>query len=91
MKHHMGTAIVASALTAAGGLAVLVAAASASPPQPVVPKHQHYVVTADGDLVPVGPNACANGMSIQFDNFHMNGHVGVPGSRGVITGRACPS
>ena len=91
MKNQMGTAIVVSALTAAGGLAVLVAAASASPPQPVVPKHQHYVVTADGDLVPVGPNACQDGMSIQFDNFHLNGHVGVPGSRGVITGRACPT
>ncbi len=91
MKNQMGKAIVVSAVTAAGGLAVLVAAASASPPQPVVPRHQHYVVTADGDLVPVGPNACENGMSIQFDKFHMNGHVGEPGSRGVITGGRCPT
>ena len=78
----------AAVATLSGGF--LVAAASAQPPGGQVPAHQHYVVTADGDLVPVGPNACANGQSIQFDNFHLNGHVGVPGAHGVIVGRACP-
>jgi hypothetical protein len=78
----------AAVATLTGG--ILVAAATAQPPAGEVPAHQHYVVTADGDLVPVGPNACEGGQSIQFDNFHLNGHVGVPGAHGVITGRPCP-
>jgi hypothetical protein len=75
-------------LMASGG--ILVASASAQPPAGQVPAHQHYVVTADGDLVPVGPDSCEDGQSRQFDNFHLNGHVGVPGAHGVIVGRSCP-
>jgi len=74
--------------TAGVGL-LLTASATAAPPGGNIPAHQHYVVTADGDYVPVGPNACENGQSIQFDNFHINGHVGVPGSLGVLTGLPC--
>jgi hypothetical protein len=76
-------------VVAASGVGLLVASATAAPPPGVIPPHQHYVITADGDLVPVGPNSCANGPSKQFDNFHLNGHVGVPGANGVITGRPC--
>jgi hypothetical protein len=54
-----------------------------------VSPHQHDVVTAEVDRVPVGPNACDDGPSIQFDNFHNNGHAGVPGSLGVVVGGGC--
>lgn len=82
--------LLAGAAVTTGGLGLLVAVATAEPPAGSVPAHQHYVVTADGDLVPVGPNACEDGQSLQFDNFHLNGHVGVPGANGVIVGRGCP-
>ena len=63
------------AFVATAGIGLLLtASATAAPPGGHIPAHQHYVVTADGDYVPVGPNACENGQSIQFDNFH-NGHV----------------
>jgi hypothetical protein len=78
------------AVVATAGVGLLVAAATAQPPAGQVRAHQHYVVTADGDLVPVGPNSCENGQSLQFDNFHFNGHVGVPGANGVIVGLPCP-
>jgi hypothetical protein len=82
--------IATGAAVAVAGVGMWVASATAAPPAGQVPAHQHYVVTADGDLVPVGPNSCQNGPSLQFDNFHLNGHVGVPGAHGVIVGRACP-
>ena len=72
-----------------GGGLLMAADATADPPQPVVGAHQHWVLTGTGRYVPVGPNACENGQSIQFDNFHFNGHLGEPGSNGVIVGRLC--
>lgn len=42
--------------------------------EPVVPPHQHFI---NGQLV--GPNACEDGPSIQFDHFHLNVHIGQPG------------
>lgn len=85
------TMIVTGAAVAATSAILGVAAATAEPPPGQVPKHQHYVVTADGDLVPVGPNACEDGPSIQFDKFHLNGHIGEPGQHGVVVGRGCPT
>lgn len=72
----------------AGGL-LIASAATAAPPQPVVGAHQHWVLTGTGTYVPVGPDSCERGQSIQFDNFHLNGHLGMPGSIGVIVGRGC--
>jgi hypothetical protein len=43
-----------------------------------VPPHEHYVITPNGDEVEVGPDACANGPSRAFDNFHFNFHLGTP-------------
>jgi type 1 fimbria pilin len=43
-----------------------------------VPPHQHFVVTANGTLIPVGPDACTFGPSQAFDNFHFNVHLGTP-------------
>lgn len=77
------------AFVAVTGAGFLVAAAAADPPAGVVGAHQHWVLTHSGSYVPVGPNSCEGGQSRQFDNFHLNGHVGEPGSRGVIVGRAC--
>jgi hypothetical protein len=71
--------------------AVAPAIATAGPPGGVVQPHQHYVQSEGNGLVPVGPNACQDGPSKQFDNFHLNGHVGEPGARGVIVGRGCPT
>jgi hypothetical protein len=43
-----------------------------------VPPHQHFVVTPDGTLIAVGPDACTFGPSEAFDNFHFNVHLGTP-------------
>jgi hypothetical protein len=66
-------------------------AASASPPPGSVPRHQHWVVTGNGTWVPVGPNSCEDGQSLQFDNFHGNVHRGRPGDLGVVVATGCPS
>ena len=76
-------------VAATGGGLLVAAAATASPPQPVVSAHRHWVLTATGEYVAVGPNSCDRGASIQFDNFHFNGHAGVPGINGVIFGFGC--
>jgi hypothetical protein len=81
--------IAAGAVVLVASGAVGISAASAAPPEPKIRPHQHYAVTADGDKVRVGPNACRDGMSIAFDKFHLNGHVGVPGSMGKIVRGDC--
>jgi hypothetical protein len=43
-----------------------------------VPPHQHFLVTSDGTLIPVGPDACLFGPSQAFDEFHFNIHLGTP-------------
>ena len=78
-------------VVATGGGLLVAAAATAGPPVPVIGAHQHWALTATGEYVKVGPNSCDNGQSIQFDNFHINGHIGVPGNAklGIITGLQC--
>jgi len=66
------------------------AIAGAVQPTPTVPVHRHFVVSSSGELVPVGPDSCANGQSVQFDNFHLNVHRGAPGAHGVVVSTACP-
>ncbi len=82
----MKKACIAIALVAA---VLAPGAASAAPPAGSVPAHQHYVVTATGVWVPVGPNSCERGTSRQFDEFHTNVHRGIPGDMGVITALGC--
>lgn len=62
--------------------------------EPVVPAHQHWI---NGQQV--GPDACSNGMSLEFDHFHMNIHFGKPGldrtrgdgdGLGLVTATRCP-
>lgn len=77
------------AVVAASSAVVGVAAATAGPPAGAVPPHQHYVVSANGDLHPVGPNACEDGPSQQFDNFHFNIHKGKPFDNGIISASGC--
>ena len=82
---------VAMAFAGAGLVALVMGPrVGAEEPVPVVGPHAHYVVTADGDRVPVGPDACTAGKSIAFDQFHFNGHKGVPGDLGVVVGGGCP-
>jgi hypothetical protein len=73
-----------------GATAIAPAIAIADAPGGSVPPHQHYVVSEGNGLVPTGPNACQNGSSLQFDNFHNHGHQGQPGLNGVIVGLPCP-
>ena len=84
--------VLAGTVAAAAGVMTLglATAASGGPPAGTVPAHQHYVITATGTLVPVGPNACENGKSIQFDNFHNNIHRGQPFANGIISFSGCP-
>ena len=84
------TVAAVGALVALSGLGLAVSSATAAPPEPQIAPHRHYVVTSDdGRLVPVGPNSCERGPSVQFDNFHLNGHLGPPGQHGVVVGRGC--
>jgi hypothetical protein len=83
--------VAAGAVTAAGITLALATAASGEPPAGQVPAHQHYVIAENGELVPVGPNACEDGQSLQFDNFHNNIHRGQPFANGIISASGCPS
>ena len=87
MKIKLATA---AAIVALGATALAPTVVGAAQPTPTVPPHQHYVVNANGDLIPVGPSACKNGMSVQFDNFHNNVHRGQPFANGIISASGCP-
>ena len=51
---------------------------SADPSVPFIQPHQHFLVTADGKWVPIGPQVCPAGSSPQlqkaFNQFHVNIH-----------------
>lgn len=79
-----------AAVAALAATACTATVAGASQPTPTVPPHQHYIVTAEGDRVPVGPNACEDGMSVQFDNFHTKIHRGQPYANGIVSASGCP-
>lgn len=80
-------------VAATGGGLLIAASATADPPLPVhVGVHQHWLLTETGTYVRVGPNACDEGEgSNAFDNFHRNGHFGVPGMEKLqmIVGTSC--
>ena len=83
MKSKLALAVAVAAM------ALAPAAATGQAPGGNVPPHQHYVVTSDGDLVPIGPNSCEDGQSVQFDQFHVHVHRGEPGANGRVVGLMC--
>lgn len=85
MRNRIAALALAVTLLSGSGIAV----AAQGPPVGTVTPHRHYVNLPDGTLVPAGPDACSNGRSIQFDNFHYNVHRGVPGGNGIISSRGC--
>ena len=95
-KARRSAVIAAAFMVTTGFSAMLTTPASGvhphigAPNDPVVPAHQHYVVTPDG-RVPIGPNACKAGMSLGFDHFHLNVHRGVPGQNGTVVATGCPT
>jgi hypothetical protein len=63
-------------------IAALTFAFSAAPVLAVVPPHNHFLTTGSGDEVHVGPYVCDNpDIYDAWLNFHMNVHVGVPGTQ----------
>ena len=63
-----------------GSLALLALAGPgfADPNVPDIQPHQHFVVSAKGEWVPIGPQVCPAGSSPQlqnaFNQFHVNIH-----------------
>lgn len=44
-----------------------------------VPAHQHYVITATGKVIPVGPTVCEIKSTQEgFNHYHANVHFGAP-------------
>lgn len=61
---------------------------------PIVGPHKHVVTKANAaaGAVTIGPDACSDGMSLQFDHVHMKVHEGAAGtinSDGPIGGAGC--
>ena len=63
-------------LAAASVIALVPAGASlADPGLPDVRAHQHYLLTPNGDRMPIGPNVCDNpDLQDAFNQFHYNIH-----------------
>ena len=55
---------------------------AAAPTLATVPPHNHWLTTGSGDVVHVGPFVCDNpDIYDAWLNFHLNVHVGVPGTQ----------
>jgi hypothetical protein len=64
------------------GIAALTFAVSAGTALASVPPHNHWLTTGSGDVVHVGPFVCDNpDIYDAWLNFHLNVHVGVPGTQ----------
>ena len=81
-------------------IAALTIALAASPTLAVVPPHNHWLTNGSGDVVHVGPFVCDNpDIYDAWLNFHLNVHVGVPGTQAFtndsnpvsIAATLCPS
>jgi hypothetical protein len=70
-------------------VAALAAPGLADPPDSLFspPNHRHFIVSPDGDLVPVGPQICTDpGLQEAFNAFHYNVHHSeVPGIGDILT------
>ena len=59
----------------ATALFMFAGASFADPNLADVPKHRHFVETPTGELIPVGPQVCANAdLQDAFNQFHYNVH-----------------
>jgi hypothetical protein len=60
------------------GILALAGPGFADPSVPNIQPHQHFVVTAEGQWIPIGPQVCPAGSSPQlqqaFNEFHVNIH-----------------
>lgn len=65
-----------TAITGALAIALMSAgAALADPTLPDVGRHQHYIVTPNGDRVAIGPDFCDDpNLQDAFNQFHFNVH-----------------
>jgi hypothetical protein len=81
-------------------IAAIALAFTAGPSLAVVPPHNHWLTTGSGDVVHVGPYVCDNpDIYDAWLNFHLNVHVGVPGTQAFtnpsnpvsISATLCPS
>lgn len=93
-KAVIGGFLVAGSLVGAGAL-VATGTVGAGAPGGNVPAHSHHLVLPHGTHVQVGPDACSNGTSRAFDNFHNKVHNGAQGldpDVGVVilSGGGCP-
>jgi hypothetical protein len=83
MKARLAVGIVAGI----AGIMIAVATSRADPNLTNVPRHRHYVRTAEGSLVEVGPRLCDNPkLQNAFNQFHNNIHV----ASGSSIGPAAP-
>lgn len=62
----------------------------ADPNVPDITPHQHFVINAEGDWTPVGPQVCPAGSSPElqkaFNQFHVNiHHSELPGTGVIVT------
>lgn len=77
-------------LAAASAIALVPAgAALADPNLTDVKRHQHYIVTPNGEVVPIGPDFC-NDPDLQdaFNQFHNNVHHSGILNKGPVGGAA---
>lgn len=70
MKKIFSQALIASVIALVPAGAVL-----ADPGLPNAGRHQHFILTPDGDRVAVGPDFCSNpDLQDAFNQFHFNVH-----------------
>ena len=80
MKKKLAVALV----TGAAAVLVTVATVQADPDLTNVPPHRHWIRTATGDLVEVGPRVCDDAnLQKAFNQFHNNIHVATGSSIGT--------
>ena len=83
MKMRLAVGAVASV----AAILTFVARGEADPNLTNVPPHRHYVQTASGELVEVGPRVCGNPqLQKAFNQFHNNIHA----ASGSSIGPAAP-
>ena len=70
--------VVSIAAVVSFALLALVGPGFADPGVPDITPHKHFLVTADGRWIPIGPQVCPAGSSPQlqkaFNQFHVNIH-----------------
>jgi|SRR5690242_20216391 len=72
MKKRLAIGILAGMAT----ILITVATSQADPKLTNIPPHRHFVKTADGSLVEVGPRVCDNpNLQHAFNQFHNNVHA----------------